>query len=406
MKPETYDIIRQTLPFLELHGDRLADRFYKNMFHNNPEVKAFFNSSHQQTGSQQQALASTICAYVRHIDNPAQLRQTIEVIAHKHVSLGIKPEHYPIVGNNLILTLGEILGEAATDEVIEAWTEAYGVLAGIFIDREDSLYQQQQNKHGWNGFKAFTLIRRHPESSNITSFYLRPTDNKPLQTYLPGQYITLKVQLADGSQVMRNYSLSSAPREDYFRISVKKHTAQMPGQNAGIVSNLLHDRLQEGDQILVAPPSGEFILNLPDSANKPVIFIAGGVGITPLIAMLHSGLAHDSQRSFTMIQLARNKDVLPFYEELSVLAHTYPNFHWHIRLSQPSTSGLSNQVQHSEGHIDRSLLQQLSPDQHADYYLCGPAAMMQSTILLLDEIGIDRSSIFTESFGPSQAFNQ
>ena len=98
------------------------------------------------------------------------------------------------------------------------------MLAGIIIDREDDLYQQQQSKHGWNGVKAFTLIRRHSESSNITSFYLRPTDNKPLKAYLPGQYITLKVQLADGSQAMRNYSLSSSPREDYFRISVKKHT--------------------------------------------------------------------------------------------------------------------------------------------------------------------------------------
>lgn len=295
------------------------------------------------------------------------------------------------------------MGDTATDEFIEAWTEAYGVLAGIFIDREDDIYQQQQMKHGWSGFKAFTLIRRQPESSNITSFYLRPTDNKPLHAYLPGQYITLKVTLADGSQVMRNYSLSAAPREDYFRISVKKHRGDLPGHPGGVVSNRLHDSLQQGDQLLLAPPSGEFILKLPEAANKPVVFIAGGVGITPLLAMLHNGLAHDIDRSFTLIQLASNNEVLPFYEELSVLTHTYPNFQWHIRLSQP-VNHQSKQLHHSEGYIDKVLLEQLLPDPRADYYLCGPMEMMQATMSILKQRGVERSSIFAEFFGPAQYF--
>jgi nitric oxide dioxygenase len=402
MKPETFDIIRQTVPLLEQHGEQLADCFYKNMFRNNPEVNVFFNPAHQQSGAQQHALATTICTYARHIDNPSELRQAFEVIFHKHVSLGIKPEHYPIVGNNLLLTLREVLGEAAPAKVIESWTEAYGVLAGIFIDREDDLYQQQQSKHGWNGFKAFTLIRRHSESSNITSFYLRPTDNKPLKAYLPGQYITLKVKLADGSQAMRNYSLSSAPREDYFRISVKKHTGELPDHPGGVVSNRLHDNVQVGEQLLLAPPIGNFILRLPEAVNKPLVFIAGGIGITPLLAMLHSGLAHEPERSFTLIQLARNNDVLPFYEELSVLAHTYPNFQWHIRLSQ-FTGFQSQYLIDSEGYIDKTLLERLVPEPEANYYLCGPAAMIQTTMTILKELGVDSSSIAAEFFGPSQS---
>ena len=404
MKPETFDIIRQMLPLLEQHGEQLADRFYKNMFRNNPEVNVFFNPAHQQSGAQQHALATTICAYARHIDNPSELRQAFEVIFHKHVSLGIKPEHYPIVGNNLLLTLREVLGEAATAEVIESWTEAYGVLAGIFIDQEDDLYQQQQSKHGWNGFKAFNLIRRHSESSNITSFYLRPRDSKPLKAYLPGQYITLKVKLADGSQAMRNYSLSSAPREDYFRISVKKHAGELPDHPGGVVSNRLHDHVQVGDQLLLAPPIGNFILRLPEAVNTPVVFIAGGVGITPLLAMLHCGLAHEPERSFTLIQLARNNNVLSFYEELSVLAHTYPNFQWHIRLSQPY-GFQSKRLHHSEGYIDKALLEHLVPEPEANYYLCGPAAMMRTTMAVLKERGVDSSSIAAEFFGPSQCLS-
>lgn len=402
MKPETFDIIRQTLPILEQHGEKLADCFYKNMFRNNPEIKTFFNPAHQHDGTQPRALAGALCAFAQHVDNPQKLQQAIELIAHKHVALGIKPEHYPIVGHNLLLTLGEILGEAATDDIIDAWADAYGVLAGLFIDREDDLYHQQKVQHGWQGFKAFTLTRRHQECSNITSFYLRPADSLPLQAYLPGQYITLKIPLADGSQAMRNYSLSAAPREDYFRITVKREKNKLPEHADGVVSNRLHDSFKEGDQLLVAPPCGAFTLKLPSDINRRIVFIAGGIGITPLLAMLHHGLTNSPKRPFTFIQLARNNTVLPFYEEISVLARTYGNFDWHIRLSQPAEISDTEQLHHSTGHLDSALLEQLLPDPKADYYLCGPDAMMRATLSILQQRGVERLSIFTEFFGPGQ----
>ena len=118
--------------------------------------------------------------------------------------------------------------------------------------------------------------------------------------------------------------------------------------------------------------------------------------------MLHSGLAHEPERSFTLIQLARNNNVLPFYEELSVLAHTYPNFQWHIRLSQ-STGFQSQYLIDSEGYIDKALLERLVPEPEANYYLCGPAAMIQTTMTILKERGVDSSSIAAEFFGPSQS---
>ena len=137
-------IIKQTVPVLQEHGETLTRRFYENMFSNNPEVKRFFNPAHQHSGSQQRALAGAICAYAANIDNPAALVGAVDLIAHKHVSLGIKPEHYPIVGSNLILTIKEVLGEAANDEVIDAWTSAYGQLVDIFVGHEKGLYQQQK----------------------------------------------------------------------------------------------------------------------------------------------------------------------------------------------------------------------------------------------------------------------
>jgi len=152
----------------------------------------------------------------------------------------------------------------------------------------------------------------------------------------------------------------------------------------------------------VSPPVGSFVLKRHDTVNHPVVLIAGGVGITPLMAMLQSGLVQDSKRSFTLIQLARNDEVLPFYEELSGLAETYPNLHWYIRLSQPLTDDHNKQIHHSEGYIDHALFKQLSLDLQADYYLCGPPAMMQNTVRLLQEYGVNGSSIFIEYFGPYQ----
>ena len=203
-------IIKQTVPVLQEHGETLTRRFYENMFSNNPEVKRFFNPAHQHSGTQQRALAGAICAYAANIDNPAALAGAVDLIAHKHVSLGIQPEHYPIVGNNLILTIKEILGEAANDDVIDAWTAAYGQLVDIFVGHEKGLYEKQKQRFGWQGFKAFSVVKKQPESANITSFYLQPEDGKALPGQRPGQYITVRLTV-DGNTVMRNYSLSNAP---------------------------------------------------------------------------------------------------------------------------------------------------------------------------------------------------
>ncbi|HAJ42250.1 MAG TPA: NO-inducible flavohemoprotein, partial [Alcanivorax sp.] len=166
-------VIKATVPVLQEHGETLTRHFYQRMFEHNPEVRPYFNPAHQRSGSQQRALAGAICAYAQHVDNPAALTDAVELIAQKHVSLGIRPEHYPIVGENLLASIKEVLGDAATDDIIDAWAAAYGALADIFIGREADIYQEQEQRFGWQGFKPFVVTRREPESDNITSFYLR-----------------------------------------------------------------------------------------------------------------------------------------------------------------------------------------------------------------------------------------
>src|SRR5690606_16333195 len=128
-------------------------------------------------GRQQAALANTVYAAAVHIDNLEAILPAVVQIANKHVSLGVKAEHYPIVGEFLLGAIKEVLGDAATDEIINAWAEAYGVIADAFIGVENSMYEQAENQeNGWKFFKDFVVARKVKESDNITSFYLKPAD--------------------------------------------------------------------------------------------------------------------------------------------------------------------------------------------------------------------------------------
>ncbi|NNM58660.1 MAG: hypothetical protein HKM04_02480 [Legionellales bacterium] len=141
---KTIDIIKSTAPILKIHGETLTRHFYNRMFLHNPEVIPFFNPSHLESGVQQKALASAICAYAANIDNLTALAGALELIAQKHASLKIKPEHYPIVGEHLIASIREVLGEAASDNVLSAWTDAYNFLAAILIKREKEIYHEHE----------------------------------------------------------------------------------------------------------------------------------------------------------------------------------------------------------------------------------------------------------------------
>ena len=118
----------------------ITTTFYKTMFKNNPEVKSMFNMNKQESGEQPKALAMTILAAAQNIDNLEILLPAVKKIGQIHVNTNVKPEHYPIVGRNLLLAIKEVLGDAATDEVLQAWSEAYEVISQVFIDVEKDIY--------------------------------------------------------------------------------------------------------------------------------------------------------------------------------------------------------------------------------------------------------------------------
>lgn len=140
---KTIEIVKSTVPALKEHGIEITKTFYKNMFEKNPEVKPFFNMDRQASGEQPKALAMTVLAAAQNIDNLEVLLPAVKKIGEKHCNAQIKEEHYPIVGANLLNAIKEVLGEAATDEVIEAWGKAYEVIAKIFIDIEKEIYDSR-----------------------------------------------------------------------------------------------------------------------------------------------------------------------------------------------------------------------------------------------------------------------
>ena len=203
-------IIKQTVPVLQENGEALTRHMYERMFKHNPEVRDYFNPAHQVEGSQQRALAGAIVAYAQRIDQLEALGEPVELIAQKHVSLTIRPEHYPIVGENLLASIREVLGEAATDEIVDAWGAAYGQLAEIFIGREQEIYDQHERDYGWRDVKHFVVARREQASGNIVSLYLEPVDGQPLAASARPVH-RCSCDVAGWTRLKRNYSLSNAP---------------------------------------------------------------------------------------------------------------------------------------------------------------------------------------------------
>ncbi len=384
MNEQQKALVLATVPVLRESGVALTAHFYQRMLAGNPELKNVFNQAHQQLGHQQQALAAAVLAYAENIHDPSVLLPVVERIAHKHTSLGIRAEQYAIVGKHLLASINEVLGEAASDELIDAWGAAYQQLAALFIGVESDLYQQATDqRRGWTGWRPFRICRKVAESAEITSFYLEPNDGGPLPDFNAGQYISVRVLVPQtGVYQPRQYSLSQAPGQDALRISVKKHSA-CGASPQGVVSTLLHDEYHQGAVVDLSAPFGEFFID--QHSTRPVVLISGGVGITPMIAISELLMQSESARSIHFVHSARNPKVHAFKAYTDQLAEQGVRVHYHYDESGATPLALSD-VLGADGH-------------DADYYLCGPRGFMQHYIRELGRLGVAPSQIHAEAFG-------
>ncbi|MGX6441740.1 NO-inducible flavohemoprotein [Neobacillus sp. K501] len=397
LEQNTINIIKSTVPVLEQHGETITTRFYQLMFGNHPELLNIFNHANQKQGRQQKALAGTVYAAAQYIDNLEAILPVVKQIAHKHRSLGIKAEHYPIVGKHLLLAIKDVLGDAATDEIIDAWAQAYGVIADAFISVEAEMYEEAANQNGgWDGFRNFIVDRKVIESDVITSFYLKPEDEKEISHFLPGQYISIKLEIADEEYThIRQYSLSDAPGKGYYRISVKREAGT--SNPDGMVSNHLHDSIKEGDVLKVSAPAGDFVLNT--EKNTPVVLLSGGVGLTPMLSMLKTVVEVQPERKVSFIHAAANSNVHALKEEVETLS-SLENVTSFVFYDAPTEEDRKNNRFDVEGYITKEWLEKNVPVNDADFYFCGPVPFMKATNRALKDLGVSEERINFEFFGP------
>ncbi|WP_145525467.1 NO-inducible flavohemoprotein [Yersinia rohdei] len=388
---QTIATVQSTIPLLAATGPKLTAHFYDRMFEHNPELKHIFNMSNQINGDQREALFNAICAYAANLENLAALLPAVEKIAQKHTSLNIQPEHYSIVGHHLICTLDEMFSPG--QEVLDAWAKAYGVLADVFIQRESQIYADGETRTGgWRTLRSFRIIKKEMQSEVICSFELAPVDGGRVLDFKPGQYLGIYIEDDQLEyQEIRQYSLTAAPNGKTYRIAVKREAQ-------GTVSNYLHQQLKEGDTLRVAPPRGDFFLDI--SPDTPVALISAGVGQTPMLSMLNT--LHSQQHSAPVhwLHAAENGRVHAFANEVSAIADQMPNLSRHVWYREPEAQDNLGEDYHSRGIMDLSSHQWLAADPDRHYYFCGPLAFMQFAGRQLLAQGVTSERIHYECFGP------
>ncbi|TDF98291.1 NO-inducible flavohemoprotein [Paenibacillus piri] len=395
----TIQTIKSTVPVLEVHGTAITKRFYKLLFAAHPELLHLFNHANQKQGRQQTALANAVYAAAVHIDHLEAILPAVRQIGHKHRSLGVKPEHYPIVGSSLLAAIKDVLGDAATEEILAAWGEAYQVIADAFIGVEHELYEQAHNREGgWSGLRRFIVKRKEEESRVITSFYLVPEDGNPIASFEPGQYVSVHIQIPGNDYThIRQYSLSDAPGKPYYRISVKREDAA-EAKPAGIVSSYLHQYVQEGDLLSITAPAGGFTLK---ADGKPIVLLSGGVGLTPMISMLNQLIETGDERNVAFIHAALNGQTHAVKMHMNKSTEAHPRLRTYICYQMPTEADRAEHGYDKEGYVDLPWLKAIAPGPDASYYLCGPIPFMKSMYRMLKAWDVLNEDIHYEFFGPA-----
>ncbi len=282
---------------------------------------------------------------------------------------------------------------------------------------EAGLERAEHSKASWSGWRKFEVRKKVVENKagDICSFYFYPHDRKRLPDFKPGQFLMFRVDIPDpenpGEHVeeTRCYSLSDSPNPRYYRISVRKVAAppDQPGVPAGRVSTFLHDHIHEGDLIDVQAPSGDFYLETEH--ESPVVLLAGGVGVTPILSMCNTLIDLKSTREVWIFFGVRNADDLVMLPNLEYAASHLKNARVNLCFSQTLPPGVEDgAVQESgivyrKGRVNCELLKGALPGNNYKYYICGPQAMMGALEHGLQDWGVPRDKIYWEAFGEPAA---
>ena len=372
-------LIEATAPVIAGRIPSITPRFYQSMFAARPDLlDGMFSRSNQRSGAQPQALAGSIVHFATHLlTHPDSYPEAIlSRVAHKHASLGLQEDEYPTVYQHLFGAIAADLGDAATPEIVEAWTEVYWLMANALINLEKGLYGSQPNQAP---FAAWRVVERHPTGENVVVFTFEPADDTPVADAHPGQYVTIQTRVPDGIRQPRQYTLIPAdPRQR--RIAVKLDPQ-------GEVTPLLHDRLQVGDVVELSNPYGDMVLRDTDA---PLVLISAGIGVTPMLALLDAVRTRNPQRPVLVVHADRSPASWPLGDEMKAVVEALPNARLVTFFEEPGTGD-------HDGFLDVAKLD-LPAD--ANVVMCGPLPFLQHARESVIAAGVPASRVFYEIFGP------
>lgn len=379
---QTKSVLAATLPVVEGALPDIAQTFYGRLFAAHPTLlQDLFNRSNQKTEDQPRVLAGSIALFAHLQLDPDAARHSflINRIAHKHASLGVTADQYAIVHEHLFAAIVEILGEAVTPEVAEAWDELYWEMANLLIGEESALYSAAGVAPG-DVWRTVVVQQRRQLSPDAVSYTLVAPDGQELPSFRPGQYISVQVPLDDGANQIRQYSLTGPTGIDEWRIGVKRD---------GEVSTYLHERVFEGDTLRVSTPFGD--LALPDD-DAPLVLASAGIGCTPVIGLLNHLVEKADSRSIQVLHADRSRSRQPHRGELAELVAALPD----ATLRQWYEQGVDT----GAARIGRMDLSDITIDPRAHVMVCGPAGFLGAVREDLHGLGVAEDRIHYETFGP------
>lgn len=270
---------------------------------------------------------------------------------------------------------------------------------------------ESESDAAWSGWRAFRLARREYEDAARTqcSFYLEPVDGLALPAFRPGQYLTFTLarpktsgnKASEPRNIVRCYSLSDRPDPSQYRITIKRALppSARPDLPPGVASSVFHDTVQVGDVLQVKAPAGQFYID--PNPQGPVVLIAGGIGITPMMSMINWSLIACPGRAIYLYYGVLNGAEQAFKRVLEQLAHANPNFHLTVVYEKPAPEDEQGRDFQHKGYVSVDLIRRTLPHGRHQFYVCGPPAMMTSIISGLSKLGIPSSDIHQEAFGPA-----
>jgi len=372
------------------HAEQITARFYARMFDEHPELLRVFNQGNQATGEQSRALAASVVAYAVQLIDPdaPSFAHVMRRIAYKHVSLGIRPEQYTIVGHHLLAAVGEVLGDAVTPPIADAWNEVYWLFATQLVAEEARLYQQAGVDPA-HPLRPYRVVRRIEETNDVVSFVLEPTDGGGLPEIRPGQYVSVFVDLPDGDRQPRQYTVSSTALGTRLQITVRRVTGAN-GAPDGRVSSFLHDQVAAGDILEVSAPAGDFVVQ---SSEAPLLLASAGAGITTVLPIVEHIARTQPQRQVIVAHADRTAQDHALRETVLHVGRQIDDFTaytWYEALDDADHRSKKGLMDLSEVPL---------PDD-VQVFTCGPLPFMRHVRSTLLMRGVPASRIRYEVFGP------